>query len=200
VDLTGRPTDPEADTITVKCTCTNYTLPSRLPFGNEAGDLQLEGTSAVQRIVVLRKPTPTLRPPLGQRALWRLISHLSLNHLSLVSEGREALQHILSLYNFSDSPHLQNQIEGITELRSSRHFAPVVTDNWISVARGTRVEVQLDEDQFVGGGVYLLACVLEHFLGLYVSMNSFTQLSATTLQRKEVLKEWPPRAGRSILI
>jgi len=52
----------------------------------------------------------------------------------------------------------------------------------------------------VGGGVFLFANVVEHFLGMYVSMNSFSQMIASTLQRKEVLKEWPPRAGRSILV
>jgi type VI secretion system protein ImpG len=42
--------------------------------------------------------------------------------------------------------------------------------------------------------------VLEHFLGMYVSLNSFTQLRVRTRQRKEVLRQWQPRAGRKILI
>ena len=57
----------------------------------------------MKRIVALMKPTDTLRPPTGRSVLWRLISHLSLNYLSLVDEGREALQEILKLYNFTDS-------------------------------------------------------------------------------------------------
>ncbi|MGB9105336.1 MAG: type VI secretion system baseplate subunit TssF [Terriglobales bacterium] len=200
VDRTGRSIHPEADTVTVHCTCTNYTLPSRLPFGSEEGDFELEGVSAIRRIVVLRKPTPTLRPPSGKDAFWRLISHLSLNYLSLVDEGKEALQQILNLYNFSDSVHLQNQITGIRDLKSSRHFAPIVTENGVTSARGTRVEMQLDEEQFVGGGVYLFASVIEQFLGSYVSMNSFSQLAVSTLQRREVLREWQPRAGQAILM
>jgi type VI secretion system protein ImpG len=60
--------------------------------------------------------------------------------------------------------------------------------------------MEFDEVQFVGGGVYLFASVIEHFLGEYVSLNSFTQLTARTKQRKEVLKEWPPRAGQTILL
>jgi type VI secretion system protein ImpG len=52
----------------------------------------------------------------------------------------------------------------------------------------------------VGGGVYLFASVLEHFLGHYASLNSFSQLVATTRQRKEVLREWAPRAGQKILM
>jgi type VI secretion system protein ImpG len=70
----------------------------------------------------------------------------------------------------------------------------------MAFARGTHVEMELDEEQFVGGGVYLFAAVLEYFLGLYVSMNSFSQLQVRTRQRKEILRQWPPRAGRKILL
>jgi type VI secretion system protein ImpG len=199
VDVSGRPLEPEADTVTVRCTCTNSNLPARLPFGNESGDFELEGVASIRKIAALRKPTSTLRPPTGKRALWNLVSHLSLNYLSLVEDGKEGLQHILHLYNFSDSTHSKGQIAGINALSSSRHFARVISEAGMTSARGTQVRMELDEEQFVGGGVYLFASVLEHFMGLYVSMNSFTQLIASTLQRKDVLKEWPPRAGRSIL-
>ena len=188
------------EALTVRTTCTNRDLPSRLPFGNEAGDFELEGAAPVKRIVALLKPTATLRPPLGKDALWRLISQLSLNYLSLVEEGREALQEILRLYNFTGSTYSEKQIDGIARLDSRRHFARVVSENGMTFARGTRVEMEFDEEQFVGGGVYLFAAVLERFLGLYVSMNSFSQLVARTRQRKEVLKQWPPRAGRKILL
>ncbi|HEV2522875.1 MAG TPA: type VI secretion system baseplate subunit TssF [Candidatus Acidoferrales bacterium] len=200
VDLTGRPARPAVDTVTVRCTCTNRDLPFRLPFGGEAGDFEVEGISSIKRIVTLRKPTATIRPPMGKGMQWRLISHLSLNYLSLVSEGKEALQEILRLYNFSDSTYLEKQIAGITRLGSSRHFARVISEHGISFVRGTRVELELDEEQFVGGGAYLFSSVLEHFLGLYASLNSFTQLVATTQQRKEGLREWPARAGQSILL
>jgi type VI secretion system protein ImpG len=62
------------------------------------------------------------------------------------------------------------------------------------------VDIELDEENFVGGGVYLFASVLENFLGLYVTLNSFSQLGVTTRQRKEALNLWPPRAGRRILL
>ncbi|MFB3776378.1 MAG: type VI secretion system baseplate subunit TssF [Bryobacteraceae bacterium] len=199
-DLGGRPVHPDLDSLTVRCTCSNRDLPAKLPFGRERGDFELEGAAAIKRIVALRKPTPTLRPPLGKELLWRLISQMSLNYLSLVEEGKEALQEILRLYNFSDSTHLEKQIAGITEVKSRRHFARVVSENGISFARGTRVEMGIDEEQFVGGGVYLFAAVLEYFLGLYASMNSFSQLVVRTPQRKEALKQWPPRAGHAILL
>jgi len=200
VDLEQRPVAPDLDSLTVRLTCTNRDLPSRLPFGLESGDFELDGAMPVQSIVALRKPTPALRPPTGRSSLWRLISHLSLNYLSLVSEGKEALQEILKLYNFTHSSHSAKLVEGILRIKSRPHFARVLSENGVTFVRGTRVDVELDEDNFVGGGVYLFASVLEHFLGLYVTLNSFSQLSVSTRQRKEVLHRWPPRAGTKILL
>ena len=60
--------------------------------------------------------------------------------------------------------------------------------------------MEFDEGKFVGTGAFLFASVLEKFLGLYASLNSFSQLVAMTKQRKEPLKRWPPRAGEQILL
>ncbi len=200
VDLSSRPVKPNVDTLMVRTICSNRDLPARLPFGNEAGDFELEGPAPVKRIVALMKPTDALRPPLAKDSQWRLISQLSLNYLSLVEDGREALQEILRLYNFTGSTYSEKQIAGLVSVSSRRHFARVVSDDGMAFARGTKVEMEFDEEQFVGSGVYLFAAVLECFLGLYVSMNSFSQLSVRTRQRKEILKQWPPRAGRKILL
>jgi type VI secretion system protein ImpG len=199
VDLSGNPVSLDLDTLTVRCTCTNGDLPSRLPIGGESGDFVLEEGAAIHRVIALRKPTSTLRPPIGRHALWRLISHLSLNYLSLVEEGREAFQEMLRLYQ-TTSPQLDQQVDGISNLSSARRFARVIGDHGISYVRGVRVQMELDENKFVGGGVYLFASVLEHFLAQYVSMNSFSQLAVRTPQRKEMLREWPPRAGNRILM
>ena len=200
VELSGRPVKPGADALTVRTTCTNRDLPARLPFGNEQGDFELEGAAPVRRVVALIKPTDTLRAPVGGDSLWRLISQLSLNYLSLVEDGREALQEILRLYNFTRSTYSERQIEGLLSVASRRHFARVVSEDGVAFARGTRVEMEFDEEHFVGSGVYLFAAVLECFLGLYVSMNSFSRLEVRTRQRKEILKLWPPRAGQKILL
>jgi type VI secretion system protein ImpG len=199
-DAAGTPAMADADTLTIRTLCTNRDLPARLPFGNESGDFTLESAAPVKRIVALVKPTATIRPPLGRNLTWRMLSQLSLNYLSLVSEGREALQEILRLYNFADTIHGDKQIDGLVALESRPHFAPVASENALFFARGTRVEMEFDEDQFVGGGVYLFSAVLDRFLGLYVSLNSFVQLLVKSRQRREALKLWPPRAGRRILI
>jgi type VI secretion system protein ImpG len=200
VDLSFRPVHPKVDSVTVKTLCTNRDLPARLPFGSETGDFELEISGPIKRIIALRKPTATVRPPIGTNLYWRLISHLSLNYLSIIEEGRDALQQILSLYNFGGAPYAERMIRGLTELTSKRKFARLVSDEGIAFARGFEVNITFDEEQFVGGGVYLFAAVLERFLANYASLNSFTQLTARTIQRKEPLRQWPPRAGQKILI
>jgi type VI secretion system protein ImpG len=200
VDLSMRTCLPDTQTITVHCTCTNRDILSRLPFGNEGGDFEVEGIGSIKGAIALRKPTPTLRPPMGRDALWRLISHLALNYLSIVEEGKEALQEVLRLYNFSDSADLDKQISGIVGVSSKRHFARINSESGIAFARGTQVQIEFDEEDYAGGGVYLFAAVIDHFLGLYASLNSFSQLVVKTRQRREVLKEWPPRAGQAILM
>ena len=175
-------------------------MPSRLPFGNPEGDFELEGSARINRIVALRKPTPTLRPPDGAGSLWNLISHLSLNYLSLVQEGKSALQSLLRLCDYSRTVSLQRAREGIRNIESHPHFAGLLSENGLTFVRGTRVDLTLDEEQFVGGGVYLFAAILERFFASYCSLNSFSQLRVRVQQRKELLREWQPRAGQRILL
>ncbi len=199
-DVEGNLTDPDAEILTVRCTCTNHDLPSRLPFGAEDGDFIAETASGIAQIRALRRPTPSYDPPSGQGTLWRLISQLSLNYLSLQEDGLPALQEILRLHNFTGSASLESQIGAITRLASRPHFALTRSDFGITPARGTQVELEFDERQFAEGGVYLFAAVLERFLGGYVSMNSFSQLVAYSTQRKEEIRAWLPRAGSKVLI
>ena len=48
--------------------------------------------------------------------------------------------------------------------------------------------------------MFLFACVLERFLGLYANINSFSQLIAKTKQGEGKYKKWPPRAGEVPLL
>lgn len=191
-----RPSDEDLEVVTVFVVCTNRDLPSRLPFGDPLGDFSMETPGPVSKITCLVKPTPSRRPGLKGALQWRLISHLSLNYLSLVSGGGDALKEILKLYDFEDSPSSRGQIAGIVGVESRR----VTQRIGRSFCRGVRVRLTFDEDRFVGAGLFLFASVLERFLAQYVSVNSFIQLEAATLQRREPLKIWPPRNGSRILV
>ena len=69
-----------------------------------------------------------------------------------------------------------------------------------SFVRGIEVTLELDEQQFVGTGAFLFAQVLERFLGLYCSVNSFSQLVLTSRQREGIIRRWSPRAGEQIVL
>jgi type VI secretion system protein ImpG len=200
VDLSGAFTAPGAELLTVHCTCSNHDLPSQLSFGVAEGDFEAVNFAGVQKIRALHRPTSSLDPPAGKGQLWRLISQLSLNYLSLGEGGLTALQEILRIHNFSQSSQTESQIAGLAAMRSKRHFAIMRADYGNTPARGTRVEVELDERQFANGGAYLFASVLERFLGSYVSMNSFCQLKVESNLRKEGLGIWTPRAGSRMLL
>jgi type VI secretion system protein ImpG len=204
VDLNFRPDVPPVETLTVHITCTNRDLPGKLPFGRNSNggraDLQIEGAAPLSAIHCLKKPTETLRPPLHRGAHWRLLSHLMLNYLSICEGGKEALQEILQLYDFWGSAANQQQIMGITDVRSRRVVARPPSMGWNGFCRGLEVTVEFDEEKYVGSGVFLFASVLERFVGLYSSLNSFSQLVAVTKQREEPLKRWLPRAGDRILL
>jgi type VI secretion system protein ImpG len=204
VDLDFNPSLPGVETVTVNVTCNNRDLPGRLPFGAPEGDFQLEGPGLFTAIRCLKKPTATLRPALRRGAQWRLISHLSLNYLSLLErdggKGPEALHEILKLYDFADSSVTRRQIAGIVAVSCHRIFRAVGTMLTTSFVRGLEISVEFDEQQYVGTGVFLLAAVLEQFFALYASINSFTQTVVSTRQREGIVKRWPPRVGEQIVI
>jgi type VI secretion system protein ImpG len=200
VDLDFRPALPAVETLTVHVTCSNRDLPAKLPFGGGRSDFELEGAVPLSRIRCLTKPTATVRPPTQRGAQWRLISHMALNYLSICEGGREALQEILSLYDVTDSPVIRQHIAGIANVSARRVVARPPSFPWNGFCRGMEVTLEFDEDKYAGTGVFLFASVLERFLALYGSLNSFTQLVATTRQRPDPVKRWPPRAGEQILL
>ncbi len=200
LDASERTVHPKEDVATLRLTCHNGDLPSRLPFGSDEGDFRMEGGGPVARVEALVKPTPLVQPSLGKSRLWRLISQLSLNYGTLIEGGGSSLKQLLQLHNLAGSAAGERQIEGIKDLQSEPIHARVRTEHGISFARGHRVDLLLDEEEFAGGSVYLLCSVLERFFGLYTTMNSFTTLRARSLQRREPIREWPPRAGWKALV
>jgi type VI secretion system protein ImpG len=204
VDLAFNPHVPAAETITVHATCTNRDLPGELPFGGREADLDVEGAGPLTRVRCLTKPTVSRRPPVRRGAQWRLISHLSLNHLSLAAPDSDgsphALQEVLYLYDFLDSLATRKQIMGIEKVTSNRVVRQTGSRIGAGLVRGLETTIEFNEEQYVGSGVFLFASVLERFLGLYASVNSFNQLVAKSKQREGYLKRWAPRTGEQILL
>ena len=186
-------------TLDVMTTCLN---PRQLPFGGGQPRFRLESGGPLQAITCLVPPTRTCRPPDESAALWRLISHLTLNHLSLVSaEGSaEPLREILKLYDMADSRETQNVIAGVLGVTARRTTGRPGGSISAGVCRGLEITVHFDEDRFTGNGLYLFSAILERFFGLYCSINSFTRTIVTTNRRDGRVCEWPARAGDLVFL
>jgi type VI secretion system protein ImpG len=183
----------------VMTTCLN---PLQLPFGGGQPKFQLVLGGPLEPIACLTAPTKTCRPAHPRGALWRLISHLTLNHLSLIStDGRaDPLREILTLYDVTNSTHTQNMIAGLLAVQARRTVGRPGGPVSAGVCRGLEVKLHFDEDRFSGRGLYLFGAIMERFLGMYCSINSFTRTVVTSNRRDVPVCEWPPRAGEMVFL
>lgn len=208
VDLDFNPAVDGEQTLVVRTTCTNRDLPIQLQHAGDHLRFELESAVPVKAVRCLRTPTAPLRPARRRHAQWRLISHLALNHLSITSapDAKSALCEMLRLYDFSDPGATQQLaavngqwISGIIGVSSRRVTGRIGAEGEGSICRGVEVSVDLDEEKF-GHSAFLFASVLERFLALYASINSFVQLAATTGGGASLIRRWPPRAGETALL
>ena len=194
--------DPTAradiETVSVELTCTNGQLPTRL----DSGDINVKTGNApiFAKYRNITRPTPSVPPPLDGDLHWRLISHLSLNYMTLLSV--DALRSIVGLYNFRARVDRQTEqalnrllegIKGVKGQPSSRlvEGTPV---------RGLDVELNLDEELLGGEGeTFLFGSVLNEFFAQYVSLNSFSRLTVKGAKRGEVW-QWPARIGKRAIL
>ncbi|MEM6896201.1 MAG: type VI secretion system baseplate subunit TssF, partial [Pseudomonadota bacterium] len=144
------------------------------------------------------------RPSLAQGdTAWRLVSHLSLNYLSIENTEAEdsaaALRELIGIYAPAGDKVLEKQLEGLVSV-SSRPIVRRMADEVLSTAvRGLELSVTFDESFFEGTSAYALGAVLERFFSRYVSINSFTETVLLTQQRGEITR-WRPESGLGRLI
>ncbi|WP_113260307.1 type VI secretion system baseplate subunit TssF [Agrobacterium cavarae] len=192
VDEKRGPLGPIDIVASVDTLCINRELPSQLPFGGGHPYLQLSaGNEAVQSIHALMPPTPAIRMNERTAREWRLVSHLLLNHLSLFDNGGAPLKDILSLYAFRDSPETRQLVDSISNVEAQNSHARLGS----AMVPGTDVTVEFDPSLIDRAAAYVFANVLNHFLGLYTSINSFTRLTVTMRGHSEPIARWPARAA-----
>ena len=200
VDIDFDPAAIETDTLSIELTCCNRDLPASLAYGLPGGDLFLEGGSIARSVSFLRKPSGSYRFARGRGAHWRLISHLSLNYLSLSKGGLEAFQEMLGLYDLPRSAASQRQINGIVGIEHKAAKAWLPGNPFACLVRGIEVRMTIDEEGFVGSGIHAFAHIVDRFLGAYVHANSFTQLTIISKRTGEELLRCLPRSGDMSLV
>jgi type VI secretion system protein ImpG len=202
LDLDFQPRLPAVQTVYAHTLCTNRELAMELP---PDASLQTEEKAPLdpkRPITCLGKPSPPLSPSLRGPTAWQLVSHLSLNHLSLSEENDSltALKEILRLYCFADDHSHQQLIEGIRQMTCRKVVRHVGAEPWRGFCRGTEVTLLFDEDYYEGSGAFLFSAVLNSFLASYASVNSFTQLVIKSKQREGIWKRWKPMAGEEVIL
>ncbi len=201
VDSSEAPYSSDLRQLSLTTLCTNRDLPLLMPVGKGATDFTMESGAPVASIRCVAGPTrprPSLAYGEGETS-WRLISHLSLNYLSITDTsedtGAAAFRELLSLYGDTGEGLIRKQIEGVKSITSKGVTRRVPIPGPITFGRGLEINVTFDEALFEGTGVFLLASVMERFFARYVSINTFTETVARTTERGEIMR-WPVRIGR----
>jgi type VI secretion system protein ImpG len=210
VDLNFHAKFPADATLSVTALCTDRDEPNELSAHGTHAVFLIDGTVAPVLATCLAGPTPPLRPALRGGTQWRLISHLALNSLSIVDEpgGIDALKEMLRIYlmyhashrststevgiakgasHELDDPwsrdHIDNSslVERLKSVHSNRVMRYVPSSMAGTWGRGIQIALQFDNNTHDDGKSYMFSAVLDRFFGLYASINSFTELVASTV-------------------
>jgi type VI secretion system protein ImpG len=181
----------------VRALVTNRELAELLRFSGSDSDFNLEG-APVKAVTVLRAPTRP-RPPLGLNdGAWRVISHLTPNYASLITEpdgSADLLKDHLALYGQADDPIMRRQIDGVLAVQSRPVTRRISGAHRLAFGRGLETRIKLDDASFENGRMILFAAVLDRFLAEFASVNSFVETVFESQDQGEVVK-WPSRTGR----
>ncbi|MBB5190652.1 type VI secretion system protein ImpG [Silvimonas terrae] len=197
VDAGFDPTLPQSQSLTADLLCTNRHLAETLAPGTR---LSFEQPGPVAQVNLVNRPSPQLDADLDGSSQWRLVSHLSLNHLSLVEDAQPlaALREMLALYNLSDTQANRRQISGLTHLETVRAVAHVGRQAWRGWRNGLEVRVTLDAEHFAGASRVLFSGVLAHFLSQYASVNRFVR--TVLVEQDREIKTWQPLVGDPLIL
>jgi len=203
-DAAFRPEAPADGVLTIEGMCLNRDLPELLPFGGGQPRLRVTDPNAPAEGAVecLSPPTATLRPPLRGRGAWQLVSHLALNHLSVMGgpDAATALREMLRLHDLRDTPETRAAIAGLVAAQAGPGIARIPGQRPGVFARGLDVGLTFEAQAWNTGGLYLMAAVLERFLALQVSVNGFVRTRAYLRGRAAPVASWAPRSGTRVLL
>ena len=187
----------DQETLSVEMTCTNHDLPRKLRIGdiNQA----CEQTPEFLSFSNITAATPGIAPPLDSDFLWKLISNMSLNYLSL--SDINALKVVLETYDLPRYHDRQAEKVSIRRLGGLRSISqrPIDRLHGGLPIRGVAIDLTVDLQHFLGeGDLFVFASVLNEFFALYASLNSYHELRVTSTQGEVYL--WPSRMGLQALL
>jgi type VI secretion system protein ImpG len=182
--------------LSLELTCTNRLLPRYLTVGDI--NTHADDTPDTVTFANITTVTPPYTPPLEGDLLWRLISNMSLNFLPL--NNVQAMRALIASYDFRAMHDkyrariLEKILQGMVAITSEE------TDRIYQglPVRGSRTRLIMNQNSFsCEGEMYLFGAVLNEFLALYATVNSFHELIMVEAKRGEEYR-WPARLGRKL--
>jgi len=185
----------------LKTLCCNGPHVRKLFLGGNIPRLQfIDSASAVSHIKWVTTPTTYHPAIISTKTQAALISHLSLNHNSLLDQNGVGLKNLLTLYNFADNQIIKKGIQSIMQIdvRKVVHFLP---DNLVTAAvQGNEITIILSNAEIPYSHLYLFLTIIHDFLTLYSSINSFVELVIVCYHRNTEIFRWRPKLGwKSVL-
>lgn len=186
------------ETLSIELTCSNGDHPSKL----KPGDIS-RATSSTSELMTFKniiRPSDHQAVPAGSSMLWRLLSHLSLNYLSLADTDN--LKALLGLYIFSSNSGNTLEVANRKRIEGVSKITVEACDRLVSgmPMRGQSINVRVNPANFAGtGDMYLFGVLLDRLFASFASINCFTEFSMTD-EASEESYNWQPRVGDRPLI
>jgi type VI secretion system protein ImpG len=186
------------ETLAIELTCSNGDHPSKLKPGEISKSTS--STSDLMTFENIIQPSEHQNVPSGSSMLWRLLSHLSLNYLSLADTDN--LKALLGLYIFSSNSGNTLEVANRKRIEGLSKITVTACDRLISGVpmRGQSINVCVNPANYAGiGDMYLFGVLLDRLLSSFASINCFTEFSLTD-ETTEIVYNWPIRTGDRPLI
>lgn len=167
--------DFETETLSLEIMATNGVIPREaLHEGSISVPApDFPGIATFRNII---RPSLPFRPPGTKNYQWQLLSHLAMNYLPITNA--EAFKGLLELYDWSGSEANQRRLRGIRNVQ----VEPLEKVVRGSLFRGIEIVLEVSQTDFADDGdIALFGLVLHHFFELYITINSFCQLTILAL-------------------
>ena len=184
----------------VEVTAVNRDVPTHLPSGEGRPQMFLKDFISGIKVGPVTSPTRTLRPSAIACQPGLPVSHLNLNHVSLLDAA--SLKSLLYVYQLTcgDDPRedlARRMIQSLTDVKVAQTTERVVVGGRPAFVRGQQVTLQIDSSGLPPGRAFLFAAVLAQFLSRYGTINSFVTTSAV-IDGKEVDLTWNKLGTRMV--
>ncbi|MDR1084134.1 MAG: type VI secretion system baseplate subunit TssF [Deltaproteobacteria bacterium] len=189
---------PGPETFSVNLKCLNVGITEHLRTGEIC--LPTDSSPSTATFANIIPPTTSCPPISADWQLWRLISHLHVNLIPFLTAA--GLREILVLHSAVNDPDLGRSLSNRKRVESVESVTANREDFFIQGLpyRGSRIDLTADQDGFASSGdLDLFGEVLDHFFGLFHQINTYSRLSVTVKNTRQVLS-WPPRLGAKRLV